>query len=104
MVDFFAIPAPDPECHMIATSEKSLSGILDRLAASILQTYSDDIRTLQIQRVSNGIILSGIADSLYGKQLALTEVRRRYPVRVVENRIIVESETLSGRKQLTEVC
>jgi len=74
------------------------------LAASICQAYPEEIRSLRIDRVSNGIVLYGVADSHAVKQLILAEVRRRYPVRVVENRIVLEAETLSCRKQLTEVC
>jgi hypothetical protein len=85
---------------MQALAEQSLSGILDRLADGILKRNPSLIRDLRIERVTHGIILHGVAKCYYGVQVVLQEIRQRYPVRVVENRVLVEQETISNLAEL----
>lgn len=91
---------------MQALGEHTLTSILGHLAETVLARHPSLIRELRIERVPHGIILHGTAISYYGKQVALQEVRQRYPVRVVANDIRVpceETGTLDIASQET-VC
>jgi hypothetical protein len=63
-------------------------GAVEALAADIQRRYRGHIRELIIEVVEGGLVLSGVARSYYGKQIALHEVRRTRH-RVVANRMKV---------------
>jgi hypothetical protein len=66
----------------------NMEGATEALAAEIQRRYRSHIRELRIEWSDGGYVLSGIAMSYYGKQIALHEVRRtRRPV--VANRMKV---------------
>jgi hypothetical protein len=77
----------------LAPGEYSLSDILSTLAETIRQRHSGLIRELRIERVPRGIVLHGVTVNFYGKQIALHEVRQRYPVRVVSDQIVVKADS-----------
>lgn len=62
---------------------------LHRMAAEIQQENRCLIREMRIQSEPDGIVLHGFAYSFYGKQIALSEAKRRTTRRVEANRIEV---------------
>jgi hypothetical protein len=69
---------------------------LAALAAEIRDRHRAHLRALRIDTVRGALVIRGVATSFYGKQLALSEIRRRCSLTVVANEVEV-LEPAGGR-------
>ncbi|WP_162669368.1 hypothetical protein [Gemmata massiliana] len=60
-------------------------------ATEICQRHRSHLRELWFKAVQRGVVISGVARSYYGKQLALCELQRRCGLPVIANQIEVEA-------------
>jgi hypothetical protein len=60
------------------------------LAAEIRNRHRAHLRALWIETVRGALIIRGVATCFYGKQLALSEIRRRCSLTVVANEVEVQ--------------
>ncbi len=60
-----------------------------QLAEEIRSRHRSQLRELKIEIVEGGVILSGMAASFYGKQIAFHEASDRYKLLVKANQITV---------------
>jgi hypothetical protein len=73
-----ALTAVPPDRHAAA-----------EIAAGVLRRHRNVLRELRVEVIEGRAILSGVAHSYYGKQLAQHEVLRRTDLVLLANRIVV---------------
>lgn len=65
---------------------------LQQLASEVRNRHRDCLRELYIRSVGEGAVIYGQAVSFYGKQIAFHEIRRRLPMTILANQIMVQAD------------
>lgn len=70
---------------------------MGELAADIWRRHRNAIRELRVDVVEDGLVLSGVAYSFYGKQVCQHEVLRRTKLALRANRMVVDPRPSGAR-------